>query len=59
MEFLVTGRFEEITEIYNALYSEALNGRFREEAAAMIQYSFTSEAFTCEARRGVQALGKT
>jgi HEAT repeat protein len=41
--FLDTGRFEEISEIYNTLYSHSLAGRFREEAAAMIEYFFSSE----------------
>lgn len=43
-DFLETGRFQEITDIYNTLYSHTLTGRFRDEATAMIRYFFSSEA---------------
>ncbi len=43
-DFLDTGRFEEISGIYNTLYSHSLTGRFRAEAAAMIEYFFQAEA---------------
>ncbi len=40
--FLETGRFYEIADIYNTLYAHALAGRFREEASGMLEYSFYS-----------------
>jgi hypothetical protein len=43
--FLDTGRFDEILEIYNAIYSYSLTGHYREEAASMIEYFFKSENF--------------
>ena len=43
--FLDTGRFHEILEIYNAVYSYALTGVFKQEAAGMIEYFFKSEQF--------------
>ncbi|MCX7793341.1 MAG: HEAT repeat domain-containing protein [Thermodesulfovibrionales bacterium] len=43
--FLDTGRFSEILEVYNAVYSSSLTGPFREEAASMIEYFFRSEQF--------------
>lgn len=43
--FLDTGRFNEILEIYNAVYSSSLTGQFREEAQSMIEYFFKSEQF--------------
>jgi len=39
-EFLDTGRFSEVSEIYNAVYSQTLNGKFRDEARSMIDYFF-------------------
>ncbi len=44
-DLLETGRFAELTEIYNAVYSHALAGRFRDEAASMLEYFFHSETF--------------
>lgn len=41
-DFLETGRFYEITDIYNTIYTHALAGRFREEASGMLEYSFYS-----------------
>lgn len=43
-DFLDSGRFLEISDIYNTLYSHALAGRFREEASSMIEYFFASDA---------------
>lgn len=43
--FLDTGRFNEILEIYNAVYSASLTGPFKEEAASMIEFFFKSEQF--------------
>jgi hypothetical protein len=41
-DFLETGRFEEISEIYNTLYSHTLTGRYRDEASGMLQFFFYS-----------------
>ncbi|MBI5639707.1 MAG: HEAT repeat domain-containing protein [Nitrospirae bacterium] len=43
--FLQTGRFTEVSEIYNTIYSQALSGRFREEASGMLDYYFRSKTF--------------
>lgn len=43
--FLDTGRFQEILEIYNAIYSYSFTGRFRQEAVSMIEFFFRSEQF--------------
>ncbi|MDA8239991.1 MAG: HEAT repeat domain-containing protein [Nitrospiraceae bacterium] len=44
-DFLETGRFSEVSEIYNVVYTQSLAGRFRDEAGSMIEYFFRSEAF--------------
>lgn len=43
--FIDTGRFEEVANIYNALYPHSLYGKFREEASSMIDYFFRTEHF--------------
>jgi len=43
--FIETGRFEEVTDVYNTIYSLSLSGRFSEEASSMINYFFRSERF--------------
>lgn len=42
---LATGRFVEISDIYNAVYSYGLSGRYREEALGMLEYYFHSRLF--------------
>jgi hypothetical protein len=44
-EFLETGRFDEVSEIYNTLSSHAENGRFREEAGQALETLFHSSEF--------------
>jgi hypothetical protein len=39
-DFLQTGRFDEVLDIYNTLYSHALAGKYRTEAAGMLEFSF-------------------
>ena len=43
--FLETGRFEEVLQIHNVIYSRMLTGNFRDEALSMIEYFFHSEQF--------------
>ena len=43
--FLETGRFQEICDIYNRIYSHSLSGRFQTEASGMLEYFFQSEQF--------------
>lgn len=43
--FVDTGRFEEISNVHNTLYSHTLSGRFKEEASSMINYFFRTEHF--------------
>ena len=41
--FLETGRFFEVSDVYNTLYSHTLTGKYREEAAGMLEFSFYSK----------------
>lgn len=43
--FIETGRFSEISEIYNNVYSHSLAGIFREDASEMIKSFFGSQMF--------------
>jgi hypothetical protein len=43
--FLETGRFQELCDVYNTIYSQALSGRFKNEASSMIEYFFRSDEF--------------
>lgn len=43
--FIETGRFKEILDVYNALSSYALSGRFSHNASSMIEDYFHSEEF--------------
>ncbi len=43
--FLETGRFQELCDVHNTIYSQALSGRFKIEASSMIEYFFRSEEF--------------
>ncbi len=43
--FLETGRFEEVCDIHNALYSHMLEGKFKTEAQGIIEYFFHSKEF--------------
>ena len=59
-DFLETGRFEEISNIYNTLYSHTLAGKYRDETSGMLQFFFYSgesiakiiEAFKLWGRHG-------
>ncbi len=44
-DMLAGGKFSEISDIYNAVYSHALSGRFRDEARGMLDYYFHSGRF--------------
>jgi len=44
-DFMETGRYTEITEIYNTLYSHSLAGRYQEEASSMLNFYFRAEPF--------------
>ncbi|MBA4373440.1 MAG: hypothetical protein C0402_11345 [Thermodesulfovibrio sp.] len=44
-DMLGTGRFFEISDIYNTIYSHSLSGRFREEALGVLDYYFHSRLF--------------
>jgi len=44
--FLDTGRFQEVCDIYNAIYSYSITGEFKPEASSMIDYTFRSEQST-------------
>ncbi len=57
-EFIDTGRFSEISTIYNAIYSYSFNGRFKEEALNMIEYYFRSEQFILRFIDAIRLWGK-
>jgi hypothetical protein len=44
-EFVNTGRFLEVSDVYNTVYTHTLTGRFREEASSMLDYFFHSKPF--------------
>jgi hypothetical protein len=51
-EFLETGRFVEISNVYNSLYFHALDSRFGAEAKGMVESFFSSkEESICRMRR--------
>lgn len=43
--FLETGRFQELCDIYNGIYSHSLSGRFKVEASSMLDYFYRSNEF--------------
>ncbi|MDA8431494.1 MAG: hypothetical protein M0Z60_00860, partial [Nitrospiraceae bacterium] len=57
-DFLETGRFSEVSEMYNAVYSQSIAGRFRGEARSMIDYFFRSDAFTGRFMDAVRLWGR-
>jgi hypothetical protein len=57
-DFLETGRFQEIAEIYNTLYSTALKGNFTDESSSMVEYFFRSEAFISKLVEAIKLWGR-
>ena len=57
-EYLETGRFLEISDIYNTIYSIALTGKFREDAANMLDYYFHSEDFIGRLMESIRLWGR-
>lgn len=43
-DFLETGRFFEVTDVFNVIYSHTLVGKYREEASGMLEFFFCSKA---------------
>jgi len=43
--FLETGRFQELCDVYNSVYSYSLTGKFKNEASSFIESLFRSEEF--------------
>jgi len=56
--FLSTGRFQELCDIYNTIYSYSLSGKFKIEALGMIDYFFRSEQFISKLIEAFKFLGK-
>ena len=56
--FLSTGRFQELCDIYNTMYSYSLSGKFKIEALGMIDYFFRSEQFISKLIEAFKFLGK-
>jgi hypothetical protein len=56
--FLATGRFQELCDIYNSIYSYCLSGKFKIEASGMIDYFFRSEQFISRLIEAFKFLGK-
>jgi|Deesub1362A_J573_1020465.scaffolds.fasta_scaffold00004_279 hypothetical protein len=57
-EFVETGRFEEILNIYNTLYPYSLSGSFTHEISSVISYFFHSEAFISKFINAIKLWGK-
>ncbi len=43
--FLQTGRFGDLCNVHNAIYTDTLTGKYKDEASSMIHYFFRSPAF--------------
>jgi len=56
--FLATGRFQELCDIHNTIYSYSLSGKFKIEASGMIEYFFRSEKFISRLIEAFKFLGK-
>jgi hypothetical protein len=56
--FLETGRFQDLCDIYNTIYSYSLSGRFKVEATGMVDYFFRSEQFISRLIGAFKFLGK-
>lgn len=56
--FLETGRFRELCDIYNVLYSHSLGGKFRTEASGMLVYYLQSEQFILRLVDALRLWGK-
>lgn len=56
--FLETGRFRELCDIYNTMYSYSLSGRFKIEASGMVEYFFRTEKFIHSLIQAFKFLGK-
>ena len=56
--FLETGRFRELCDIYNVLYSHSLSGKFRTEASGMLIYYLQSEQFILRLVEALRLWGK-
>jgi hypothetical protein len=56
--FLETGRFQDLCDIYNTIYSYSLSGRFKIEASGMVEYFFRSEQFIHRLIEAFKFLGK-
>jgi HEAT repeat protein len=53
-----TGRFSEISEIYNAVYSHTLTGKFKDEASGMVAYFFHSKEFLSKFIESLKVWGR-
>jgi len=56
--FLETGRFRELCEIYNVLYSQSMSGNFKTEAHGMLIYYLQSEQFVLSLVETLKLWGK-
>ena len=56
--FLEAGRFQELCDIYNTIYSYSLSGKFKITASGMVDYFFRSEQFIERLIKAFRFLGK-
>jgi hypothetical protein len=56
--FLDAGRFQELCDIYNTIYSYSLSGKFKITASGMVEYFFRSEEFIERLIKAFRFLGK-
>jgi hypothetical protein len=57
--FLDTGRFEDVLNIHNIVYSRMLTGQFRDETLSMLEYFFRSEQFVTKLVDVLSLWGRT
>ena len=56
--FLETGRFQELSFIYNTIYSHSLSGRFKVEASSMVDHFFRSSQFILRLLDAIKLWGR-
>ncbi len=57
-QFLETGRFCEISEMYNTIYSHSRNGKFNDDASGILSDFFHSEDFLSELIEALKLWGR-
>jgi HEAT repeat protein len=53
-----TGRFDDFVDVYNAIFSDALSGKYRTEASSMLDYIYHTESFVARSVESIKLWGK-